>query len=74
LPYRLVRVEMPTTWSGSMACVTPSVPAVSNAPMAVTVTAIAPVWVDAAPLIMTSVGNYRIDRPTAGGWTGKTLH
>jgi len=25
-------------------------------------------------LIMTSVGNYRIDRPTAGGRTGKTLH
>jgi len=29
---------------------------------------------DAAGLIMTSVGNYRIDRPTAGGRTGKTLH
>jgi hypothetical protein len=25
-------------------------------------------------LIMTSVGNYRIDRPTAGGRTGNTLH
>ena len=25
-------------------------------------------------LIMTRVGNYRIDRPTAGGRTGKTLH
>ena len=24
--------------------------------------------------IMTSVGNYRIDRPQSGGRTGKTLH